>query len=175
MLAATGITAVFAALALGTTFLAVSVDQDATPLPGAPTTDDWTIVTGNQLLIGGSPDCTMTAEHRNMSDPRLEGDVCINYEGNVGAEELETFWSSITITNVDGSWQGHSVGFTDEREAHHHTGWFEGSGAYEGLAFMSTLTEANPKYPSAGMNLDMVGLVYAGELPPMIDPAWTAE
>ena len=110
-----------------------------------------------------------------MSDPRFEGDVCIHYEGDEGGEDLATFWSSITVTNADGSWQGHSVGFMDEQEAHHHTSWFEGDGAYQGLAFIQQLTEANPEYPSAGVNLDMVGLIYEGELPPMVIPDWAAD
>ncbi len=178
-LAITGITAAIAALALGATLVAVSDDQEAAPQLGAPTSDDWAIVTGTQSLIRESPDCAVTGINVLPSDPRLEGDVCINYEEAGGFEEagedLATFWSSVTITNADGSWQGQSVGFADERGAHHHTGWFEGDGAYEGLAFIQQLTEAEPKYPSAGVNLDFVGLIYEGELPPMVDPAWAAE
>lgn len=177
MLTATRIAAVAAALALGSTLLAVQVGDspEAAPQPAAPTTDDWAIVTGNQLLEGSSPDCAMTAKNWNTSDPRLEGDVCIDYEGDEGGEGLATFWSSITISNAEGSWQGHSVGFMDEQEAHHHTGWFEGQGAYEGLALIQRLTEVNPEFPSAGVNLDFVGLLYEGELPPMVDPTWAAE
>jgi|GEM_PF-6019859 len=177
MFSATRIAAVVAALALGTTFLAVQVGDppEAVPQPAAPTTDSWAIVTGSQTLVGESPDCWATARNRNMSDPRLEGDVCINWEGDEGGEGLATLWSSITVTNADGSWQGHSVGFMDEQEAHHHTGWFEGHGAYEGLAFIERLTEANPKYPSAGVNMDVVGLLYEGELPPMVIPDWAAD
>ena len=110
-----------------------------------------------------------------MSDPRLEGDVCIDYEMDEAGEDLATIWSSITITNDEGSWHGHSVGFADEDGAHRHTGWFEGDGAYEGLAFIQQLTEANPEFPSAGVRLDMVGLIYEGELPPMVIPDWAAD
>jgi len=174
MLTATRIAAVAAALALGSTFLAVQVGDAPGPVPqpAAPADDGWAIVTGNQLLIGSSPDCAFTAKNREMSDPRLEGDVCIDYEGV--AEDF-AMWSSITITNADGSWHGQSVGFMDEQGGHHHTGWFEGDGAYEGLAFIERLAEANPDSPSAGVNLDFVGLLYEGELPPMVDPTWAAE
>jgi len=177
MLTATRIAAIVAALALGSTFLAVQIDgpPEAAQQPGASASESWVMVTGSQGLVGGSPDCAMTARNQNMSDPRLDGDVCINYETDGQGEGLATFWSSITITNADGSWQGQSVGFEDERGAHHHTGWFEGDGAYEGLAFIERLTEANPKYPSAGVNLDAVGLLYEGELPPMVIPDWAAE
>jgi hypothetical protein len=177
MLTVTGIAAVVAALTLGTTFLAVQVGDryEAAPPPGAPTADDWAVVTGNQYLSGEGADCALIGRNRNMSDPRLEGDVCIDYEMAEGGEYLATIWSSITITNDDGFWQGHSVGFRDEQDAHHHTAWFEGHGAYEGLAFIERLTEANPEFPSAGAFLDVVGLLYEGELPPMVDPDWAAE
>ena len=173
MLALTGMAAAFAALALGAAFVAVSDDPEAAPQLGAPTSDDWAIVTGTQSLIGESPDCALTGINVLPSDPRLEGDVCIDYEV-VDGESVAAMWSSITITNANGSWQGQSVGFADERGAHHHMSWFEGDGAYEGLAFIQQLTEAEPKYPSAGVNLDMVGLIYAGELPPMVTPDWAA-
>ena len=175
MLSATRVAAVVAALALGTTFLAVEVGDppEGAPQQVVPGTDSWAIVTGTQTLVGASPDCELTARNRNMSDPRFEGDVCINYE-TVG-EDLATFWSSITVTNADGSWRGHSVGFMDEQEAHRHTSWFEGHGAYEGLAFIQQLTEENPEFPSAGARLDMVGLIYEGELPPMVMPDWAAD
>mgnify|MGYP001824050306 FL=1 len=175
MLTATSIAAVVAALTLGAAFLAASDAPEAVPAPGAPTTDDWATVTGYQLLQGSGTDCALTGRNWNMSDPRLEGDVCIDYEMAEGGEDLATIWSSISITNADGSWQGHSVGFADERDAHRHTSWFEGHGAYEGLAFIQVLTEVNDEFPSAGGNLDMVGLIYAGELPPMVNPDWAAE
>lgn len=177
MLSATRVAAVVAALALGTTYLAVQVGDppETAPQPAAQATDGWAIVTGTQTLIGASRDCALAGQNLVMSDPRLEGDVCIDYEEYEGGEDLATYWSSITITNDDGSWQGHSVGFMDEQGAHRHTGWFEGHGAYEGLAFIQQLTEANPEFPSAGVRLDMVGLIYEGELPPMVIPDWAAD
>jgi len=143
--------------------------------PAAQATDGWAIVTGTQFLTGPGRDCFLAGKNRNTSDPRLEGDVCIAVEVDEGGDGLTTMWSSITITNADGSWRGHSVGFMDEQEAHHHTSWFEGDGAYEGLAFIQRLTEANPEFPSAGGNLDFVGLIYEGELPPMVIPDWAAD
>jgi hypothetical protein len=189
MLAVTGITAAFAVLALGTTFLAVQVGDppETAPQPAAQATDGWAIVTGTQFLTGPGPDCAIAGLNLNISDPRLagdvciegdaciEGDVCIDYEEVEEGLGLATFWSSITITNDDGSWQGHSVGFMDEQGAHHHMGWFEGRDAYEGLAFIQQLTEASPVVPSAGGRLDMVGLIYEGELPPMVIPDWAAD
>jgi hypothetical protein len=54
-------------------------------------------------------------------------------------------------------------------------GWFEGHGAYEGLAFIQQLTELSPGVPSAGGRLGMVGLIYEGALPPMVIPDWAAD
>lgn len=177
MMSATRIAAVVAALALGSTFLAVQVGgpPEVAPQPGAPASESWVIVTGSQVLVGESPDCAMTAKNQSMSDPRLEGEICISYETEDGGEEHPgTFWSMVKVTNDEGSWQGQSIGFSEEDGSHHHMGWLEGDGAYEGLVFIDQLTEANPKYPSAGVNLDVVGLLYEGELPPMVLPDWVA-
>ena len=176
MLATTGIAAAFAVLALGTTFLAVQVggpDEEA-ERAAAPMGEAWVVVTGTQVLTGSTADCAVAGWHPNVSDPRLKGNLCINYETDGGGEDLATYWSSITITNDEGSWHGHSVGFMDEQGAHRHMGWFEGHDAYEGLAFIEQLTESNPEDPSAGGQLDVVGLIYEGELPPMVIPDWTA-
>jgi hypothetical protein len=109
----------------------------------------------------------------NVSDPRLEGDVTITYERNGPTDDNSTLWSTVTITNDQGSWEGLSIGFADERGGHRHTGWFEGTGAYEGLAYIEQLTE--PDVNTAGTFLDAVGLVYEGELPPMVLPAEALE
>jgi hypothetical protein len=109
----------------------------------------------------------------DMSDPRLEGRVEIEYVQNGPYSNNSTLWSMVTITNDEGSWEGQSVGFVDQRGGHHHMGWFEGTGAYEGLAFIEQLTE--PEVTSAGSRLDVVGLLYEGELPPMVLPDWVDE
>lgn len=174
MLTATRIAAIVAALALGTTFLAVQVGgpPEAAHQPGAPVSQSWVTVTGTQNLTGGGGSA-LTGKMLNMSDPRLEGDVRIEYDEKTGDGVNTTYWSTVTVTNDEGSWQGQSIGFMDERGAHHHMGWLEGDGAYEGLAFINQLTEADPSATSGGMRLDVVGLVYEGELPPMVLPAWT--
>ena len=133
--------------------------------PAAQATDGWAIVTGTQSSPDRRRRLLLGREEPEHERPRLEGDVCIAVEVDEGGDGLTTMWSSITITNADGSWRGHSVGFMDEQEAHHHTSWFEGDGAYEGLAFIQRLTEANPEFPSAGGNLDFVGLIYRGRAP----------
>ena len=170
MLAATRIAAIVAALALGTTFPAVQLGDAPEParLPHAPMDDVWVTVTGTQFMSGGDPE-GMYGTRSSVSDPRLEGDVTITYERNGPYGNNSTLWSTVTITNEEGSWEGLSIGFADQQGRHHHTGWFEGTGAYEGLAYLEQLTEGEVN--SAGMRLDVVGLLYEGELPPMVLPA----
>ena len=173
MLTATRIAAIVAALALGTTFVAVQVGDppDTAQQPAAPTGETWITVTGTQD-VGPGGGGGMAGQRLNMSDPRFEGDVRIEYEqedaDNSGLNS--TVWSTVTITNDEGSWAGQSIGFVDQQGFHHHMGWFEGAGAYEGLAYIEQLTE--PQL-SGGLDLDVVGLVYEGELPPMVLPSWT--
>jgi len=172
MLTATRIAAIVAALALGTTFLAVQVGDppDTAQQPAAPTGETWVTVTGTQNRSDGGGG-VMVGQMLNMSDPRFEGDVRIEYEQSAPSGGNSTLWSTVTVTNDEGSWVGQSIGFVDELGAHHHMGWFEGAGAYEGLAFIEQLTEPESGI-SSGAWLDVVGLVYEGELPPMVLPAW---
>jgi len=138
----------------------------ASPAASQPASTDetWVTVTGLQNKLLG--------KMLDMSDPRLEGDVRIDYERNGPYGNDSTLWSTVTITNDEGSWVGQSVGFVDHQGRHHHMGWFKGAGAYEGLAYIEQLTESEA---SAGNHLDVIGLVYEGELPPMVLPAWTLD
>ena len=174
MLTATRIAAVVAVMALGSTFLAVQVGDAPQPVvpAAAPAGESWVTVTGTQSLSGGE-ETGMYGRRLDVSDPRLEGDVTITYERNGPTDDNSTLWSTVTITNDQGSWVGLSIGFADERGEHRHTGWFEGTGAYEGLAYIEQLTE--PDVNTAGTFLDAVGLVYEGELPPMVLPAEALE
>lgn len=178
MFTATRIAAVVAALALGTTFLAVQIGNapEAAQRPAAPTGENWVTVTGTQRVVSGG-DERMYGTRVDVSDPRLEGDVVITFErdGRYGSASgsNSTLWSTVTITNDEGSWEGLSIGFTDKHGGHRHAGWFEGTGAYEGLAYIEQLTE--PEVNSAGSRLDVVGLLYEGELPPMVISDWTTE
>lgn len=137
-------------------------DAPSTSAPQPPTSDEtWVTVTGTQNL--------MLEKRVDMSDPRVGGDVRIEYERNGPYDNNSTLWSTVTITNDEGSWEGQDVGFVDQRGGHHHMAWFEGVGAYEGLAYIEQLTEPEV---SGGMRLDVVGLIYEGELPPMVLPDW---
>ncbi len=174
MLTATRIAAIVAALALGTTFLAVQVGEppDTAQQPTAPASETWVTVTGTQSISarGGAGN----GQWLDMSDPRLEGFVSIIYESDSGPEggppPHSGARSRSRTTRVPG--RGSRSGSWTSRESHRHMGWLEGDGAYDGLVFIEQSTEANPDVPSAG--LDVVGLVYEGELPPMVLPAWAA-
>lgn len=174
MLAATRIAAIVAALVLGTTFLAAQVGDppDTSQQSAAPTGEPWITVTGTQEVHPGGGG-GLAGQRLNVSDPRLEGDVRIDFEEEFADDSgglNSTLWSMVTITNDEGSWAGPSIGFVDQQGFHHHMGWFEGAGAYEGLVYIEQLTE--PQL-SGGLTLDVVGLVYEGELPPMVLPSWT--
>ena len=177
MLTATRIAAVVAAIALGSTFMAVQVGgpDDAAPAPGVSSGEAWVTVTGTQSLSGSSGDALL-GRNTGMSDPRLEGDVRITFDQGMSSVDdsglNSTLWSLVTITNDEGSWHGPSIGFVDESGVHHHFGWYEGAGDYEGWVFLEQLTE---ELASAGMDLDIAGLVYEGELPPSVLPAPTTD
>ena len=178
MLTAIRIAAVVAALTLGSTLLAVQVsgpDDEAFQAPSATTGEAWATVTGTQRLRG-TIEGALVGQNLGMSDPRLEGKVRITYESGMPSDDDSgldsTLWSVVTITNENGSWHGPSIGFVHERGVHHHIAWFEGAGDYEGLVFLEQLTEESA---SAGMDLDIAGLVYEGELPPMVLPAPTSD
>jgi hypothetical protein len=178
MLTATRIAAVVAALALGTTFLAAQVGgPPEAPQPGAPTPEDSVMVTGTQVITGEGPDVgfgfAYTARREGMSDPRLDGEVLLAFDEDhhgdepIGAkQEPHVVWGTVTVTNDEGSWQGHSIGFVDEQNVRRQMAWFEGHGAYEGLAFIEQFGN-----PISGGRMDLVGFLYEGELPPLVVPA----
>jgi hypothetical protein len=179
MLTATRIAAVVAALALGTTFLAVQVGgPPEASQPGATTPEETVMVRGTQQWIseigeGGD----WTARREGMSDPRLDGEVLLDYtyayEGEEPADADQSphvVWSVVTVTNDRGSWHGHSVGFVDEWNELRQVGWLEGHDAYEGLIFIEQWA-----YPESFGRSDVVGILYEGEIPPTVLPAAVAE
>ena len=173
MFTATRIAAVVAALALGTTFMAAQVGPQSDPAerPSAPMGESWVTVTGTQKIVCSRGSCTGT--NRNMSDDRLGGDVAINFElqsGSSGVWKNYAISGTVDITNDDGSWHGQWIGFVDEQGLHHNTAWYEGAGGYEGLKYIEDITESGPSGP-----LDVVGLVYDGEMPATVVPPAAAE
>jgi hypothetical protein len=180
MLSATRIAAVVAALALGTTLLAVQVGHPPeASQPGATTPEETVMVRGTQQWIdeiGESGD--WTARWEGMSDPRLDGEVTFDFTSAYEASDEppdavqspHVIWSTVTVTNDEGSWHGQSIGFESERGVLRQIGWLEGDGTYEGLIFIEQF-----EWPESLGRSDVVGILYEGELPPVVLPAAAAE
>jgi hypothetical protein len=177
MLSATRIAALVAALALGTTFLAVQVGgpEETAQQPGASAPDETVMVRGTQQFLSEIGSGDFTARREGMSDPRLDGEVTLDFTGAYPGKEPadakqspEVRWSTVTVTNDEGSWHGHSVGFLDEWNELRGIGWLEGHGEYEGLVFVE---QFGLPVPGSGGRVDVVGILYEGELPPTVIPA----
>ena len=93
-------------------------------------------------------DCTS-----EMSDARLSGDIVTTLDcvySDEGRLLVGTCWGTTTVRNEDGVWAGVFSGTTragtgDVME----TVWL-GSGDYEGLRFVGTLTTADDPYVISG-------------------------
>ncbi|MGD8487001.1 MAG: alpha/beta hydrolase family protein [Chloroflexota bacterium] len=157
-------------LALVCTSVIAVVAQESEPM-----SDETVIVRGTQQWldeIGETGD--WQARREGMSDPRLDGEVLL--EGTIAYEAREeppgadesphARWGTVTVTNDEGSWHGRSIGFVDEWGELRQIGWLEGHGAYEGLTFIEQWA-----YPESRGRAEVVGLLYEGEIPPMVLPA----
>jgi hypothetical protein len=150
------------------------VAQETEPIP-----EETVMVRGTQQWIdeiGESGD--WTARWEGMSDPRLDGEVVFDFTSAYEASDEppdavqspQVIWSTVTVTNDEGSWHGRSIGFESERGVLRQVGWLEGDGAYEGLTFIEQF-----EWPESLGRSDVVGILYEGELPPTVLPAAVAE
>lgn len=174
MLTATRIAAVVAALALGSTFLAVQVDDSpgTAPAPAATTGESWITVTGQADLFCSGNTRTCHGTYHDMSDTRLDGDVSISFShegapesGTMSNYTNYTLWGDVVVANDGGTWEGKWVGFRDEDSLHHVTSWFEGTGEYEGLKYIEQAYE-----PEGGLSVVSTGLLFEGQIPETVVP-----
>lgn len=171
MLTATRIAAVVAALALGASFMAQQIGAGPEPAarPGATAGEAWTTVTGLQDYACNATTQTCRGTNHDMSDPRLEGKVAITFSYQEDADDPSvgnyTLWGDLVISNDGGTWEGNWVGFTDERQLHHITSWFEGTGEYEGLSYIEQSYE-----PEGGKSMVATGLLFDGDIPATVMP-----
>jgi hypothetical protein len=145
-----------------------------------PMSEDSVMVRGTQQFldeIGDSGD--WTARREGMSDPRLDGEVTFDFEYAYHGEEPpdadqqpHVIWSTFTVTNDEGFWHGRSIGFVDEWNELRQVGWLEGNGAYEGLTFIE---HYGFPVPGSGGRADVVGILYAGEVPSTVLPPAVAD
>ena len=101
-----------------------------------------------------------------MSDPRLSGEVTLEYDADVypqpeASETAFIGWGTIEVANDDGRWVGRSVA-TDVDAAGHSMVIYEvtGDGAYAGYSAVFFEQE-----PSLG-TFSWTGVIFPGELPP---------
>ncbi len=174
MLASMRTAAIVAVIALGTSLLALQVGSPTEPVtPGANAPGEVPVtVTGTQEILDtqGADGFVATS---TMSDPRVSGDVEITWQvaSQYGADENDdALYGTVATTNDGGRWQGQWVGFVDDQGRHHITGWFEGTGDYEGLRYVLQLVQRE-----RGGLLDATGLIYQGMAPSTVIPAEVVE
>lgn len=135
-------------------------------------TSDCVLGTAGPMQLA-SPPYTLTNQvlkcDEVASDPRVTGQstVAINIEswdrgGMVaGVPANAVSWSDSVLQGPEGTWSGHQYGFYDKDGVLHLVGIASGSGAYEGLVYVSSATA-----PRGEAHLDLVGLIQPGSAPP---------
>lgn len=163
MFSAVRVAAVVAALAIGTTF-AISTIGEPThgPAPAAVTEAEWLGVTGSGRLHIDTRGRGLWGS-QEMSDERVSGAVYITWDAESGSDTDgdATIWGATRITNEQGTWEGEYAGFSEPDGQRNVMGWFEGSGAYEGLAYFQHM------HGHLG-DVTLTGLVYPGSIPPTV-------
>ena len=184
MLTATRIAAIFAALALGATFLAVQVGvpPDTAQQPAAPTgetsaavsrkatgftgTSTWGLQyeegrevagEGKVSMLGAAWQMTLS----DMSDPRMNGKLRIAYNEDFYGVQGRVSSFTTRIDNELGSWLGTGEEYfgTTSMDLLFGQAFYRGTGAYEGLSAMVFMQ-------GRGVDgLDYYGIVFPGEMP----------
>ena len=161
-------------------------DQQGATVPAAATAEpaspsaEWTAVTGTAVcslqtsgtwqreslpygLTGRVLTCVDTA-----SDPRVAGTstVVLGFESWDEMLLMEdpansVTWSDYTLQGPEGTWTGHGYGFYDTDGTAHNMTIATGSGDYEGLTYIQSIT-----VPAGSANPVSVGLIQRGSLPP---------
>ena len=170
----------------GVLFIAQPFDRQGTTAPAAPAAEsasspgEWTAVTGTAVcslqtpgtwqrealpygLTGRALTCIEIA-----SDPRVAGTstVVLGFESWDPILLMEdpansVSWSDYTLQGPEGTWTGQGYGFYDTDGTAHNMTIATGSGAYEGLTYMQSIT-----VPAGTANPITIGLIQSGSLPP---------
>ena len=133
--------------------------------PAAEADPEFVIVEGSGSFLGES----VVNGRSEMSDPRVSGDWEISQEMvcQPGGGYTCTKWGQATLVEEGGTWEGEWAGFHEPvapglpSGQHSITFWLEGTGGYEGLNYIGTLT---------GDPNDTVvrGIIYEGPIPPTV-------
>jgi hypothetical protein len=137
---------------------------------------DFVFVEGEE--INGACDGFECVATHVMSDPRVSGDLDIQLDLGCSTEIICSMGGELTISNDDGTWDGHYVGFINDAapggRTHDQMMWLEGSGAYEGWSYVAVLTDlygirGGPDTPE-GLHpgTTVRGVFYRGDLPPSV-------
>lgn len=107
-----------------------------------------------------------------MDDPRVSGEVRLRVDMDCSPETAagDFCWmgGDIVITNEGGTWDGRWVGIRWLDGLHEMTGWYRGTGAYEGWSYIAVVsTDVVPPEPSVLTRSR--GVLVHGDLPPSVD------
>lgn len=163
MFSAVRVAAVVAALAVGTTFAINTISEPRDrPAPGAVADAEWLGVSGSGQLKLDSIGRGLWGT-QEMSDERVSGSVYVTWDvqSGDGDDPDGMMWGATRITNDQGTWEGEYAGFIEPDGQRNSMGWFEGSGAYEGLTYVQHV------HGHLGDH-SITGLVYPGSMPPTV-------
>ena len=146
----------------------LTAPRDVATPGGAPASEaepEFIVVEGSGSFLGES----VVNGRTEMSDPRVSGDWDIAQEMTClpGGGYTCAKWGQATLTNEGGTWEGEWAGFHEPIASelpmgqHSIMSWLEGTGDYEGLSFISTLT-GDPSDTQAR------GIIYEGPIPPTV-------
>jgi len=119
----------------------------------------WQRATAPYTLRNQTNSCTVDA-----SDPRVSGpgSIVINVEGwDPSMANNFVQWTYQEIKGPDGTWAGRAYGLYDQDGILHAYGVLVGSGAYEGLIYVTYTT-----VPANSATADTVGVIQPGAPPP---------
>jgi len=136
----------------------VAAQDDAAS--AAPSVMEPAVATGEGICDG--PSCVAT-----MSDPRVSGTIVLNWLDEVSLPGGTVAWGDVRLFGPGGSWTCQFVSTQVGQSTIDYLVTLDGSGGYEGWAFVGTRTEQrNPDQPNP-----FKGVIYEGSAPaPLSSP-----
>ena len=119
------------------------------------------VMSAGPATVTGEINCLVPCDFHRLSDPRVAGDATYQIRGTWDGDHAAT--GTITLKGPDGDWIGPGIWVLDEDLDAWVMIWtLEGTGDYEGWAFVYTTTE-----PGTGEYLPLHGYIYEGAAPRM--------
>jgi hypothetical protein len=131
-------------------------------LAQAPSESPAPVMPAGPATVTGEVSCSMyPCDFHRLSDPRVAGDALFEQGGIWDGDHAAT--GTITLTGPDGDWIGPGIWVLNEDLDAWVMIWtLEGTGAYEGWAFVYTVNE-----PGTGEYNPTHGYIYEGSAPRM--------